>query len=172
MKKLLPFLFVAILPLLAACQSSAAKDKTVPAGQPHVSAARHQSKGSFSFKVNGELIEADPAHTKAWRTLQMPLAMLLASNDKGLSVSWQWMNEKEGDYTIDSDKKGKVGFTINGKMYWVRSVLKDEYLNIHVTKRTTQATVILLSGTFDGILEDKDGNKITITDGVFTTESL
>ncbi len=172
MKKLLPFLFVAILPLLAACQSSAAKDKAVPAGQPHVSSMRHQSKGSFSFKVNGELMEADPAHAKAWRALQMPLTMLLASNDKGLSVSWEWMNEKEGDYKIDGDSKGKVGFTINGKMYWVRSVMKDNYLNIHVTKRTTQATVIILSGTFDGVLEDRDGNKITITDGVFTTESL
>ena len=97
----------------------------------------------------------------------------MARNDKGLSVSMQIQNMTgEGTYKLDGDSKGSVNFTINGKTYWTRSVMGDNYLNVTVTSTKNQATVILLSGIFEGVLEDKDGNKVQITEGKFTTESL
>lgn len=133
----------------------------------------HKSVGSLSFKLNGKLFEADPAHAKAWMTTQSPLAMLMAKNDKGLSVSMQLYNiQGEGNYKIDGDRKGTLNFTINEKTYWTRSVMGDDYLNVVITSTKSQATVILLSGTFEGVLEDKDKNKVLITEGKFITESL
>jgi len=137
------------------------------------SLADHKSVGSLSFKMNGELFEADAGHAKAWTTVQIPLAMLIARNDKGLSVSMQIQNMTgEGTYKLDGDRKGNVNFTINGKTYWTRSVMGDNYLNLVITNTKSQATVVLLSGTFEGVLEDRAGNKVQITEGKFTTDKI
>ena len=144
-----------------------------PAKPPTPVTGAHKSVGSLSFKLNGELYEADPGRAKAWTTTQVPLAMLMARNDKGLSVSMQIQNMTgKGEYKLDGDSKGNVNFTINGKTYWTRSVMGDNYLNVMVTSTKNQATVVLLSGTFEGVLEDKDRNKVQITEGRFTTEKL
>jgi hypothetical protein len=45
-------------------------------------------------------------------------------------------------------------------------------LTVIVTGIKSIGTVLFLSGTFEGVLEDKDGNKVQITEGRFTTESL
>ena len=133
----------------------------------------HKSVGSLSFKLNGELFQADPGRAKAWTTNQVPLAMLMAKNDKGLSVSMQIQNiTGEGTYKLDGDSKGNVNFTVNGKTYWTRSVKGDNYLDVVITSTKAQATVVLLSGTFEGVLEDKDGNQVQITQGKFTTENF
>ena len=39
-------------------------------------------------------------------------------------------------------------------------VMKDDYLTV------------IMTGTFEGVLEDKDGNKVQITEDRFTTESI
>jgi hypothetical protein len=172
MKKIIPFIILLITGF-AACKGKE-KPKTIEELRKEYPApGRHESKGSLSFKMDGVLYEADPAHAKAWTTMQIPLAMLMARNDKGLSVSMQLQNiSSEDAYRIDGDRKGNVSFIINGKTYWTRSVMKDNYLDIVITNRKQQATVVLLSGTFEGVLEDKDGNKVQITEGRFTTESL
>lgn len=132
-----------------------------------------QSVGSLSFKLNGEFFEADPAHAKAWTSTGVPLAMMQAKNDKGLSASMQINNFKgEGAYKIDRDSEGGMNITVNGKTYGIRSVMKDDYLNVVISNIKTLGPVLLLSGTFEGVLEDKDGNKVRITEGRFTTESM
>ena len=169
-------LFLSLFVLLLSCNNNA--DKKAGSGQEVTKpggpgSGKHKSVGSLSFKLNGELFEADPARAKAWTTSQVPLAMLMARNDKGLSVSMQIHNMTgEGTYKLDGDSKGSVNFTINGKTYWTRSVMGDNYLDLVITSTKNQSTVVLLSGTFEGVLEDKDGNKVQITEGRFTTESL
>lgn len=170
-------LLLSLIVFLLSCNSNA--DKKSGDSQEVTTTVRpaapgtHKSVGSLSFKLNGELLEADPARSKAWTTTQVPLAMLMARNDKGLSVSMQIQGMVgEGEYKLDGDSKGSVNFTVNGKTYWTRSVTGDNYLNVKITSIKNQATVLLLSGTFEGVLEDKDGNKVQITDGKFTTESL
>lgn len=169
-------LFLSLFVLLLSCNNNA--DKKAGSGQEVTKpggpgSGKHKSVGSLSFKLNGEFFEADPARAKAWTTTQVPLAMLMARNDNGLSVSMQIMNIKgEGAYKLDGDSKGSVNFTVNGKTYWTRSVMGDNYLDLVITSTKNQSTVVLLSGTFEGVLEDKDGNKVQITEGRFTTESL
>ncbi len=132
-----------------------------------------QSVGTLSFKLNGEFFEADPAHAKAWTGNGVPLALLTGKNDKGLFVSMQMQNFKgEGSYKLDSDNNGGMSITVNGKDYGIRSVMKDDYLNVVISSIKTLGPVLLLSGTFEGVLQDKDGNKVQITEGRFTTESL
>lgn len=137
------------------------------------SLGNHKSVGSLSFKLNGEFFEADPSRAKAWTSNGIPLAMLVAKNDKGLSVSAQIKNfNNEGTYKLDSDSKGGASFTVNGKTYGTLSVMKDDCLNVVITGIKTLGPVLLLSGTFEGVLEDKDRNKVQITEGRFTTKSL
>ena len=168
--------FLSLFGLLLSCNNNEDK-KTGNSGEitkaERPVPGKHKSVGSLSFKLNGELFEADPARVKAWTTTQIPLAMLMARNDKGLSVSMQINNMTgEGTYKLDGDSKGTINFTVNGKTYWTRSVMGDNYLNVAITSTKSQATVILLSGTFEGVLEDKDGNKVQVTEGKFTTEKL
>ncbi len=177
MKNNLFFLILFIF-LLSCGNNSTADDKKISNNdkitKPEVPASgKHKSVGSLSFKLNGELFEADPDKAKAWTTSQLPLAMLMARNDKGLSVSMQIQNITGiGEYKLDGDSKGNINFTVNGKTYWTRSVMGDNYLNLKITSTKNQATVVLLSGTFEGVLEDKDGKKVQISEGRFTTESL
>jgi hypothetical protein len=169
---LFPFFFL----LLFSCDNNAEKKtgNNQELTKPETpSLGNRQSVGSLSFKLNGEFFEADPAHAKAWTGAGVPLAILSAKNDKGLSVSMQVHNMKgEGVYKLDSDSKGGMNITVNGKTYGIRSVMKDDYLNVVISDIKTLGAVLLLSGTFEGVLEDKDGNKVQITEGKFTTESL
>jgi hypothetical protein len=172
MKNFLPFFFFVAVIFFTACKENRLHT-TASSDQLTGVSGKYESKGSLSFKLNGEVFEADPAQTKAWTTTQIPLAMLIAKNNKGLSVSMQIKNVTgKGIYKVDSDRKGGGSFTVNKKIYWIRSVMKDDYLNVIIISIKTMGPVLLLSGTFDGVLEDKDGNKVQITEGRFTTESL
>lgn len=146
-----------------------AKD-TTPSRPPREK--RTNGKGSLSFKLNGQLYETDPKQTKCWSTVNIPAAMLIAKGD-GLSVSWQMHYDKDQTtYRLDKDKKGTVNFTIGGKTYWTKSRLGDNYLDIKFTTVKDKLSLILLSGTFEGVLEDKEGNKVQITEGRFETEDI
>lgn len=173
------FLLIAMTILFFSCQEQPAKetaavqsdskDTTTPKSKrPNLS----RGKGSLSFKLNGQLYETDPAKTKCWSTTTIPLAMLM-SRGEGLSVSWQMgYTTGQSDYKLAGDKQGTVNFTIAGKTYWTRSVKGDNYLDIKITSANNKYNVILLSGTFEGVLEDKDGNKVQITEGKFVTEDI
>lgn len=172
-------LIISIALLFFSCQEEHKKEianitvdtkDTVPPRPPREK--RSTGKGSLSFKMNGQLYKADPTRTKCWSTTNIPLAMLLAKGE-GFSVSWQMGYTKEqSEYKLDGDKKGTINFTIGGKTYWTKSVLGDNYLNIKFTGIKDKYSIILLSGTFEGVLEDKDGNKVQITEGRFETEDI
>ena len=131
-----------------------------------------KGKGTLSFKMDGQLYKTDQQRTKCWTTTNIPLAMLMARGE-GLSISWQMGYEEGKDsYKLDGDSKGTINFTIDGKTYWTRSVMGDNYLNIIITNIKDKYSLKLLSGTFEGVLEDKDGNKVQITEGSFVTEDI
>jgi hypothetical protein len=168
------FILMFLGALFFSCSNNKQPDNISSATKPERSIpGNRQSVGSLSFKLNGELFEADPANAKAWTSTGVPLAMMMAKNDKGLSVSMQVHNMKgEGAYKLDSDSDGGMSITVNGKTYGIRSVMKDDYINVVISGSKTLGPVLLLSGTFEGVLEDKDGNKVQITEGRFTTESI
>jgi hypothetical protein len=168
------FFYTFLAVLFFSCSNNKQPDNNSNATKPERSVpGNRKSVGSLSFKLNGEFFEADPAHAKTWSSTGVPLAMMQAKNDKGLSASMQIHNFKsEGAYKLDSDSKGGMSITVNGKTYGILSVMKDDYLNVVITGIKTLGPVLLLSGTFEGVLEDKDRNKVQITEGWFTTESI
>jgi hypothetical protein len=172
MKNTFQTLLFCIVILFTSCNENGQDTKPSP-GQPPGLQNKRESRGTLSFKLNGELFEADPAQSKAWTGNGVPLALLTGKNDKGLFVSMQMQNFKgEGAYKLDSDRNGGMSITVNGKDYGIRSVMKDDYINVVISDIKTLGPVLLLSGTFEGVLEDKDRNKVQITEGRFTTESL
>jgi hypothetical protein len=131
-----------------------------------------KGKGTLSFKINGQLYNSDSTQTKCWTTATVPLAMLWAKGNN-INISWQIRDmQGTGSYRIDKDSKGSINFTINNKTYWVRKTDGSNYLNISITNVKEVYTVKLLSGTFEGILEDKDGNKVQVIDGKFNTKGI
>jgi hypothetical protein len=179
-RSLSPFILLPVILFFFACQQNpqpetAATVKEDNKSQPAAKSSRKDltsGKGSLSFKLDGQFYQTDPLHTKCWSTSSIPLAMLMARGD-GLSISWQMgYTADQQSYKLDGDKKGTINFTIGKKTYWTRSVMGDNYLNIQVTEIKDKYSVLLLSGTFEGVLEDKEGNKVQITEGRFVTEDI
>src|SRR5688572_14648701 len=94
-----------LLMILLSCNNDKAEDKITD--QPVTPGIKnHKSSGTLSFKMDGELYTADNDRVKAWMTSQTPLAMLMARNTTGLSVSMQIYNiNGEGNYKLDGDDK-------------------------------------------------------------------
>jgi hypothetical protein len=132
---------------------------------------RHASKGSMSFKFNGQAYAADPSHAKGYAMSQTGLGYINGANSTtGILIGLELFVKAKGEYVIKGDKDGKVNFTINGVMYWVRS--SGNYLKIVIKETKQLGSLLLLNGTFEGIVEDKDGHKAQITEGKFSTEKL
>jgi hypothetical protein len=72
-------------------------------------------------------------------------------------------------FTIDI-RAGKAEFTINHKSYYPQQA--GDYLKITVLSAKQQGAFLLLNGTFEGQLQDRNGNKLKITAGIFETLSL
>lgn len=160
------FLFLVLVNLFLAGYAQTANEN-----KPASSSLLH-GKGKLSFKVNGTNYRSDSTQTKCWTSTNVPLAILWARSET-ISISWQIQDfHSKGTYRIDNDKKGKINFTINGTTYWIRKTDGTNYLNITVTGTRDKFSVKLLSGSFEGVAEDKDGNKIHITNGVFITEDI
>lgn len=129
------------------------------------------SKGTMSFKINGQSYTADPTHAKGYAMAQTGLGYINGANSAtGILIGLELFVKAKGEYVIKGDKDGKVNFTINGVMYWVRS--SGNYLKIVITETKQLGSLLLLNGTFEGSLEDKDGHKAQITEGKFSTEKL
>jgi hypothetical protein len=145
--------------------------QTVNTNKPS-SPALSQGKGTLSFKLNGKVYHTDTSRTKCWTTPNIPVAILWSSGS-GLDISWKILDIKgKGIYKIDRDSRGSVNFFIAGKTYWIRKTDGSNYITITITAMKDLYGVKLLSGTFEGIIEDKDGNKVQITEGKFTTEGI
>jgi hypothetical protein len=128
-----------------------------------------KGKGSLSFKLNNHTYQSDSTQTKCWTSDKTPSAILWA---KGLdiNVSWQIQNVTgKGIYRIDKDSKGTINITTGNKTYWIRKTDGSNYLNITIADIREVYGVKLLSGTFEGIVEDKEGNKVQVIAGRFTT---
>ncbi|MBS1622011.1 MAG: hypothetical protein JST10_00870 [Bacteroidetes bacterium] len=133
--------------------------------------SKHTSKGSMSFKFNGQPYEADPAHAKGYAMVQTGLGYINGANSsKGILIGLELFVKGKGAISIKGDKDGKVNFTINNVMYWVKS--PGDFLNVEITNVKKMGQLLLLSGTFEGVVQDKEGHKAKITEGKFSTESL
>jgi hypothetical protein len=160
-----------ILIILFHCGFRGSYAQTINENKPS-NASLMQGKGIVSFKLNGKSYKSDSSQTKCWTSANVPLAILWAKG-ASINLSWQIQNfNGKGSYRLDNDSKGKINFTLDGKTYWVRKTDGSNYLDIVITGIKDKYSVKLLSGTFEGVLEDKDGNKVHITQGIFMTSDI
>ena len=128
------------------------------------------SAGSLNFKCNGQLYAADSSHARAYALTQTGAAFIKAANTANIVLSVEWKGLKgPGVYVINS-KESKAEFTIDHKTYLLKQA--DDYIKIVITNVKHSGSFLLLSGTFEGQLQDKNGTKIKISEGKFSTISL
>jgi hypothetical protein len=85
-------------------------------------------------------------------------------------IGIEWKGVKgPGIYSIDT-RAGKAEFTINHKSYFPKQA--GDFLKVTVLSAKQQGAFLLLNGTFEGQLQDRNGNKLKITAGIFETLSL
>jgi hypothetical protein len=157
-------LLLAIVMMMGMCSYSQTLYNSKPS-----SPSLMKGKGTLSFKLNGRTYQSDSTQTKCWTSDKTPSAILWAKGTD-INVSWQIQNVTgRATYKIDKDSKGTINITTGSKTYWIRKTDGSNYLNIIITDIKEVYGVKLLSGTFEGIVEDKDGNKMQVTAGRFTT---
>lgn len=128
-----------------------------------------RSIGSLRFQANGQLYTADSTHARGYAVKQTSMAYINgASNDMVIGIEWKGMNGP-GIYTIDI-RAGKAEFSLNHKSYFPKQA--NDYLKVVVRSIKQQGALLLLSGSFEGQLQDRAGNKLKITAGIFETISL
>ena len=127
------------------------------------------SLGTLHFQANGQLYTADSTHARGYAVKQTTLAYINGANQE-MVIGIEWKGVKgPGVYSIDA-RVGKVEFTINHKSYFPKEA--GDNLTIKVLSAKQQGAFLLLNGTFEGQLQDRNGNKLKITAGVFETRSL
>ena len=127
------------------------------------------SVGALRFQANGQLYTADSTHARGYAVRQTTLAYINGANQE-MVIGIEWKGVKgPGTFTIDT-RTGKAEFSINHKSYFPQQT--GDYLKITVLSAKQQGAFLLLNGTFEGQLQDRNGNKLKITAGVFETLSL
>jgi hypothetical protein len=128
-----------------------------------------RSSGALRFQANGQVYIADSTHARGYAVKQTSLAYINGANgDMVIGAEWKGV-KGPGTYTIDT-RTGKAEFTINHKSY--SPAAPDDYLKVTLTSVKQQGAFLLLNGTFEGQLQDRNGNKLKITAGIFETISL
>jgi hypothetical protein len=127
------------------------------------------STGSLSFRANGQLYSANATHARGYAVKQSSVAIINgANNDMVIGIEWKGV-KGPGTFTI-STRAGKAEFTIDHKTYFTRQA--GDYLTVTVKTVKQQGAFLLLNGTFEGQLQDKNGVRMTIAAGHFETFSL
>jgi hypothetical protein len=128
------------------------------------------STGSLNFKCNGQLYAADSSHARAYGLKQTDAAFIKAANTDNIVLSVEWKGLKGPGVYIITSKESKAEFTIDHKTYLLNQA--GDYIKIVIASVKQAGSFLLLSGTFEGQLQDKNGNKIKISEGKFNTFSL
>lgn len=132
-------------------------------------AVKRASIGALSFKANGQLYTADSTHARGYAVRQTSQAFINGANNN-MVIGIEWKGVKgPGIYSVDT-RAGKAEFTIDHKTWFPKQA--GDYLKITVKAVKQQGAFLLLNGTFEGQLQDKNGNKVKIEAGVFETSSL
>ncbi len=129
-----------------------------------------RSSGSLSFRCNGRLYSADSSHARAYAVKQTLAGFINAANKEDMIAGVEWKEIKGPGIFYINSKSGKADFTINHKTYSVKQT--GDYVKIVINTVKQQGPFLLLTGTFEGELQDKAGNKIRMTEGKFETVSL
>ncbi|MGF2412197.1 hypothetical protein [Ferruginibacter sp.] len=129
-----------------------------------------KSAGVLNFKCNGQLFTADSTHARGYALKQTDAAFIKAANAENIVLSVEWKGMKGPGIYIITAREGNAVFTINHKTYVLKQT--GDFIKIVISTVKQSGSFLLLSGTFEGQLQDKNGNKIKISEGKFETISL
>jgi hypothetical protein len=129
-----------------------------------------RSIGALTFRCNGQLYTADSTHARGYAVKQTAVAYLNGANSETMVINIEWKGVKGAGTFFINSKESNAEFTINHKTYSLKQ--PGSYLKIVIIRAKQQGAFVLLSGTFEGQLQDKNGNKATITEGRFETVTL
>src|SRR5690349_12548717 len=112
-----------------------------------------ESLGTLRFQANGQVFTADTTHARGYAVQQTTLAYINgASADMVIGIEWKGV-KGPGIYSIDT-RAGKAEFTINHKSYYPKQA--GDFLKITVLSVKQQGAFLLLNGTFEGQLQDRN----------------
>ena len=132
-------------------------------------AGPQRSVGALHFQANGQLYTADTTHARGYAVKQTTQAYINGAN-REMVIGIEWKGVKgPGIFSIDT-RAGKAEFTINHKSYFPKQA--GDFIKITVLSAKQQGAFLLLNGTFEGQLQDRNGNRLKITAGIFETLSL
>lgn len=129
-----------------------------------------RSSGVLHFKCNGQFYTADSTHARGYALKQSDAAFIKAANTESIILSVEWKGFKGPGTYIITAKEGKAEFTINHKSYSLKQ--SGNFIKVVISSIKSTGSFILLNGSFEGQLQDKSGNKIKISEGIFETISL
>ena len=129
-----------------------------------------KSVGALTFRCNGQLYTADSTHARGYAVKQTAAAYINGANSETMVIDIEWKGVKGPGTFIITSKESTAEFTIDHKTYTLKQ--PGDYLKIVISRVKQQGAFILLAGSFEGQLQDKNGNKAKITDGRFETVSL
>lgn len=129
-----------------------------------------KSVGSLTFRCNGQLYTADSTHARGYAVRQTSVAYISGANSETMVIDIEWRGVKQTGTFLINYKDSKAEFSINHKGYSLKQ--EGDYLKIVIDRVKQQGAFLLLSGTFEGQLQDKNGNKAKITEGRFETVAL
>jgi hypothetical protein len=129
-----------------------------------------KSVGSLTFRCNGRLYTADSTHARGYAVKQTSVAYINGANSETMVIDIEWKGVKKPGTFLLNSKGSKAEFTINLKTYSLKQA--GGWLKIVISSVKQQGSFVLLSGTFEGQLQDKNGNKAEITEGRFETVAL
>ena len=129
-----------------------------------------RSKGTLSFRYNNQLYVADSSHARAYVLKSDSTAFISGSNSENMVMDVQWKHFKAaGNYTITM-MNGKAEFTIEHKTYTLSQ--NRDFVKVTVASVKTAGSFLLLTGSFEALLHDKNGNAVPVKEGKFTTYTL
>jgi hypothetical protein len=140
----------------------------MPVGNPE---NKIQSKGVLAFRHNGQLFAADAAYARGYAVAATQTGYLTAANTSNMALNIEKAGMiKPGLYKLAPAQKNKCSMTVNHTTYFLKE--ESDYLLITITAVREEGNMILLTGSFEGTLHDKNGNIAVITEGKFTTHNL
>jgi hypothetical protein len=126
-----------------------------------------RSKGTLSFRVQNKVYTADSTHARGYSVTHTAESFINGANSENMVINMEWKSSgAKGVYRITAGS-GKADFTLQYKTYLL--LQPGDYIKIEIRSAKKQDAFVLISGTFEGQLQDRNGHKIIITEGRFST---
>lgn len=130
-----------------------------------------QSNGKLQFRINGQLFNADANHARGYAAATSKTGFITGANTNNMLLNLEMEGlHKTGDVMITTASKDKCLIIINHANYFITKA--GDYIKVSITSVKQSGGMLLLTGSFEGILHDNNGKEAIISEGKFSTDHL